>query len=224
MSADEMSIYSFFRDEIVREDEINHNRMVTSLTFQGFLLGAMGFLVSGAWPAATSSITPFREWVIGGIGLIGFLVSISSAIGIQASRMSIADTKKIYRIITDEEMTNDRLSLKFERLKIDTRLPKIHGRGIAFGMGNVYARSMPLWFSILWVAYLIAYSKFMKPDIFEYTVWIIPGIGIASYMSLGVLDLLGSPKTYVNDKNPSQNAATANVANLPSNIDASPPA
>jgi hypothetical protein len=198
MGNDDQYIYEKFREEIKREDEITHNRLVTSLTFQGFLMGATGFLLSGLWPDTHPCIFAFREWVVGGIGLIGFFVASSSAIGIQAARMSIGDTKTLFKALKDGHVEIKVRGVKGvtkimlrHRLELDPRLPKIHGRSAAFGMGYFYAWSLPFVFSLLWAIYICCYTYYLKNYAFGYVVCTIAVLFTTLHVWIWLLNLEG---------------------------------
>lgn len=144
-ASDRRAYYQFYRDEIKREDGIIHNHLIVAITFQGLLTAAMGFLVSGAWTRVPEEIRYFRMDVIGGLGVIGLVVSTTSCIGVWAARFSIEATKNAYADAYDE--------LDKERL-----CPQIHGTGLPFAMGNFYAKSLPLIFTALWSLYLIYFA------------------------------------------------------------------
>lgn len=146
--AEGRAYYQFYRDEIRREDEITHNRLIASITFQGLLTAAMGFLVSGSWatpaPGPATGIMEFRVDVIGGLGAIGIIVSTLSCFGIWATRLSIEATKEAYERVSSE-------------LDEGFMCPQIHGTGLPFHMGNFYTKYIPLTFTALWSIYMMSF-------------------------------------------------------------------
>jgi hypothetical protein len=179
VSEDIYKIYNSYREEIKREDEITHQRMITSMTFQGLLMASMGFLISGAWAVPISAGIPegfphFRLIVLGIVGLMGALVATFSFVGILATRISIADVKHAF-----EKMTKVREGETPPRLLIDPRVPQIHGRGIAFKAGNFYTEAVPALFGSLWALYLAAYSVYVM-----HLPWQGAVVGVVAYCTI----------------------------------------
>lgn len=94
--------YNYLRDEIKREDEITHQRLIVALTFHGFLIAAMTFLLSNQWTFDSATmmgpqgfyrdLQAIRIAVLYGIGAAGVTVGIGTVAGIHAARQSIKAT------------------------------------------------------------------------------------------------------------------------------------
>jgi len=86
--------YNYLRDEIKREDQILSQRLTASLTFQGFIITALAFLLSNHWidtkgaAPVLINIQYFKFYTLIGIGIFGLISSIVSLIGIVASQRS----------------------------------------------------------------------------------------------------------------------------------------
>jgi len=146
---EELILYTFLREEIRREDDITNQRLTSACAFQGFLIASMTFLLNGAWPPESKAdlfngLTHFRIAVLGGLGIMGLLVAITSTLGVRASRRSIAS-------VID----------KWERasVNLDSRLPQAYGEKGRFGLGHSFATLTAFWFVFMWIMYLIAFVR-----------------------------------------------------------------
>ena len=159
-------VYSFFRDEIKRDDEITHHRMTTCMAFQGFLFAAQTFLISGAWTVSTAAtrdgcenafdvmagcnvalVQNFRVAAIAAIGFVGYAAALASLAGIIAARLSIRDVKRHFETLLDGENADHFFKCA----------PQIHGRAKAFKLGNGYTIAVPFLIALVWSIYLGAY-------------------------------------------------------------------
>jgi hypothetical protein len=94
--------YDYLRDEIAREDKNTHDRLISALTFHGFLIASMTFVLSNQWTFDGTgmsgpvgffvNVATLRVAVLFGIGIAGLLVGVCTILGIHASRSSIKAT------------------------------------------------------------------------------------------------------------------------------------
>ena len=149
--------YNYLRDEIKREDEITHQRLIVALTFQGFLITATTFLLSNQWTFDSSAmigpnrfyleLATIRIAVLYGIGTAGISVGFGTAAGIHAARISISKTLEWWNEKIGAMAGDDRALIPpaFELGK--------HGR--SHWLGGASAFIIAYAFPILWVAYLV---------------------------------------------------------------------
>jgi ABC-type transport system involved in cytochrome bd biosynthesis fused ATPase/permease subunit len=202
---DEYKYYNSFRDEIKREDEITHHRMITSMTFQGLLMAATGFMISGSWDNLPCGFEAFRLNSIFGIGVIGVVVAMTTTVGILATRLSIRDVKDAF-----ERLTTPQNQGKAE-LQIDGKAPQIHGRGIAFGMGNFYTIFVPIAFVLMWSMYLSIFAVYLWAVSASMVFWLWAATLAIFGICIGWLYILGSPSAKKSDESPTDSEVTEGV-------------
>lgn len=78
--------YDYLREEIKREDEITHQRLTWSITFQGFLINALAIMLVFTWENVPIEVFFLRKTALYALGLIGIIFGISSFNGVIASK------------------------------------------------------------------------------------------------------------------------------------------
>lgn len=151
--------YNYLRDEIKREDQILSQRLTASLTFQGFIITALAFLLSNHWidtkgaAPVLINIQYFKFYTLIGIGVFGLISSIVSLIGIVASQRSTD-----YTIDWWEKHPSYQDHIDY--------FPPAYGQPDMHRDGHLFARLMPISFMIMWFVYLAAMSvKFVYLNI-----------------------------------------------------------
>lgn len=147
--------YDYFRDEIRREDEITHQRVTWTTTFQGFIISAMTLLLILDWDG-TRKIVPLGRLSLFAIGLMGVSIGLVSFMGILASRRSTTDA------IAAWGRRNAQWGL-YSRY-----VPQAHGQQNAFTGGHAFAVLMPALFILMWTLFLAGYA------LLSYFTWIEP--------------------------------------------------
>lgn len=139
--------YETLRKEVEREDNITHQRITWLMTFQGFLIAAMTFLLSSPWPVPGEhrGIVFIRQAAIGAVGLTGLGLALVSRSGINASRHAIE------QVIREWNAVNKQLEI------VPQKAPRAFGEGNAYKWGSAYAKLLPFVFVILWIMYLVTY-------------------------------------------------------------------
>lgn len=148
-STPELIAYDYLRDEIKREDGLTHGRMMVGFTFQGFLVTSLSLLLATPWqdaksvaPAFARDLAALRIAALGGIGVIGLLVAIGTAMGVFAACLSIRTVRTTWEA---------------QKVALPPALPQAYGQKWAFTFGGWFAPVTALWFVLLWVAYLAVY-------------------------------------------------------------------
>lgn len=136
--------YRFLREEIKREDEITHQRLTWSITFQGFLISALAALMALSWDAPTE-IVILRKLSLMAIAIIGFRMAILSFTGIQASRNSIEAAKQNWEI-------RDKIWGLYPNY-----VPQPCGQNGLFSAGTQYTAKIPRHFIYMWTLFLFGY-------------------------------------------------------------------
>jgi len=147
--------YDYFRDEIKREDEITHQRVTWTTTFQGFIISAMTLLLILDWDG-TRKIVPLGRLSLFAIGIMGVSIGLVSFMGILASRRSTTDA------IAAWGRRNAQWGL-YSRY-----VPQAHGQQSAFAGGHTFAVLMPALFILMWTLFLAGYA------LLSYFTWIEP--------------------------------------------------
>ena len=147
--------YDYFRDEIKREDEITHQRVTWTTTFQGFIISAMTLLLMLDWDG-TRKIVPLGRLSLFAIGMMGVSIGLVSFMGILASRRSTTDA------IAAWSRRNAQWGL-YSRC-----VPQAHGQRSAFAGGHTFAVLMPALFILMWTLFLAGYA------LLSYFTWIEP--------------------------------------------------
>lgn len=111
----------------------------------------MAFALNGAWPTLDNSnfyseLIQFRVAVLGGLGVIGLSVAITSAFGVYASRRSVAS------VISAWEGSG---------ITKDSRLPQAYGDKGGIALGHSFATLTALWFVFMWATYLTIFIGFI---------------------------------------------------------------
>lgn len=150
-----LTYYDYFRDEIKREDEITHQRVTWTMTFQGFLMSAVTLLLILDLDG-DKQFTPMARLSLFAFGLIGIAVGLVSFMGILASRRSIKDA------VDDWGKKDGAWKLQYRYV------PQTHGQDNAFDGGNRFATLMPALFILMWTAFMFCYL------IFSYATWMEP--------------------------------------------------
>ncbi|MBB1248360.1 hypothetical protein [Rhizobium sp. G21] len=136
--------YKYLRQEIEREDQITHQRLTWSMTFQGFLISALAALMALSWDGPVE-IVILRKLSLMAISIIGLRVAILSFAGIQASRKSIELTKLNWDI----------------RNKIwglyPNFAPQPCGQNGVFSTGTQFTTEIPKHFIYMWTLFLFGY-------------------------------------------------------------------
>ncbi len=140
--------YEHLRKEIEREDNITNQRLTSSISIQTFFMAAVVFLVSGAWPAATSDqsrIVLFRLLCLLLVGFAALIASLITLMGVNASREHSRRVKK------DWLRYNEYLNITPEMA------PQSFGHGPSIRFGGGYAYLIPLAMIVMWSFYLIIF-------------------------------------------------------------------
>ena len=172
--------YDYLRQEITREDNITSSRTTSMLTFQGFLITALGFMMTSNWPNLASrpffdadctayAVITFRENMLILLGLVGFGMAFMSERGIRASFRALDATKdeweavlKNYvdnpspnafdpRIVTPDNRARNRWKL--------ATLPRAYGP--RNDLGGYFGISFPLAFMVIWTVYIFYCLTFL---------------------------------------------------------------
>lgn len=144
--------YKSLRDEIKREDEITHQRLTWSITFQGFLVNALALLIILSGEMSISNFY-IRKLALFAISLIGLHIGFITLIGIKASRNSINTAKKAW----EERNAVWRI--------FPNKAPQAYGQLNSFHGGSFYSEAIPYVFIVMWVAFIAIYI--MATYIFE---------------------------------------------------------
>lgn len=155
---DALKYYDYFRDEIKREDEITHQRVTWTTTFQGFIISAMTLLLILDWDG-TRKIVPLGRISLFAIGIMGASVGLVSFMGILASRRSTMDA------IAAWDRRNAQWGL------FPKHVPQAHGQQSAFTGGHTFAVLMPALFIVMWTLFLTGYT------VLSYFTWMQPCLG-----------------------------------------------
>lgn len=147
--------YNYFRDEIKREDEITHQRVTWTTTFQGFIISAMTLLLILDWDG-TRKIVPLGRLSLFAIGIMGVSIGLVSFMGILASRRSTTDA------IAAWSRRDAQWGL------YSKSVPQAHGQQNAFAGGHTFAVLMPALFILMWTLFLAGYA------LLSYFTWIEP--------------------------------------------------
>ncbi|MGE0279591.1 MAG: hypothetical protein AB7P20_03110 [Rhizobiaceae bacterium] len=147
--------YEYFRQEIEREDEITHQRVTWTMTFQGFIISAITLLLILDW--GSKPVLPIGRLAVFVISFIGVCIGLISLLGITASRRSIRDAKEAWKI---RNIAWGNLYPKY--------VPQAHGQGGAFRRGNMYAIFMAVLFTAMWAIFFCGYI------FISYVTWIEP--------------------------------------------------
>lgn len=139
--------YKYVREEIRREDEITHHRLTWAITFQGFLVNALGIMIVFTWADMPVEVFFLRKLALLAIGIIGLVFGILAFNGVIASRNSIDDVK------LDWERRNQSWQLQ------PHRVPQTFGQGGRFRGGTLYAVCVPVSFAVVWSIYLLTYTS-----------------------------------------------------------------
>jgi hypothetical protein len=137
--------YHYLRSEIEREDGITNQRLTWAMTFQGFLIASMTFLLQGSWVSEPKGIEVFRKLAVGAIGLVGLLTALLTKSGIDASRDALD------RVTSDWEKINSKIKM------VPRLAPRPYGQGRPYFWGSLYARLMPRLFLFMWTVYFLVY-------------------------------------------------------------------
>lgn len=137
--------YEYLREEVDREDEIQNQRVMWCVTFQGFLISGLAVLLVFPWDVPPD-ILLLRRLAIFGVGTFGLLLALAALMGIIASRFSIDSVRAQWE---------DRNAIwkLFPHL-----VPQAYGQKGAFRGGRLYALFLPLIFIFMWVALIGIYS------------------------------------------------------------------
>jgi len=165
--------YKFLREEIAREDGITASRMTSMLTFQGFLVSAVGLLMTNGWQVAPSSpqelaagLACLRQNLLILLGLVGAFMAFFSALGILASSRALDVAKLEWELVlknhqAQEGENDDSRILEDDLFKSGKSGETIYRLGIfprAYGprtdSGGRYATYLPFAFLTIWVIYL----------------------------------------------------------------------
>lgn len=139
--------YEYLREEVVREDELTHQRLTWLIAFQGFMINAVAVLIGFAWPegAGVGSIIVIRKVSLAAIPVIGLLFGYLAYAGIIASRLSLTEVKfqweqrnAVWQMYPDS-------------------VPQAYGQKLAFMLGRRYAVYVSLMFIFMWQVYLAVY-------------------------------------------------------------------
>jgi hypothetical protein len=153
-----LTYYDYFRDEIKREDEITHQRVTWTMTFQGFIISALTLLLILNWDGS-KNIEPIGRLALFAFGFIGVAIGLISFMGILASRRSIKNA------VGDWEKKDAKWGL------LHKYVPQAYGQGNAWDGGDNFAVLMPALFILMWTLFLSSYF------IFSYFDWIQPCLG-----------------------------------------------
>ena len=140
--------YEYLRDEIRREDEITHQRLTWSITFQGFLVNALAVLIALSGEMSISAFY-MRILALIAISVIGLHIAFISLVGVKSSRNSIKIAKKAW------EARNSVWRM------YPNKVPQAYGQLNSFHGGSFYSLAMPYLFISMWVAFLIMYINTM---------------------------------------------------------------
>lgn len=147
--------YEFCRKEIEREDNITHQRLTTSLTFQGFLVASMAVIFSRILPQSGSvnldSLNIITIPVLIAIGIIGLVIAWYSYKGVEASRVSLDSAREEWRAKNDQWGVHPDFAPQMTGRKI------VRGKGSfdAFLYGRTFAVAIPRLFMVMWTAFII---------------------------------------------------------------------
>lgn len=155
--------YDYYRDEIQREDLITHQRISTSLAFQGILMAAMAlvltngsFAVPAGMDAANADMLDkvrlFRLHIMVLIGVIGFVVATGSTIGIHAAQRSLRATRTKWKNIEPETGW--------------ANLPDMDAPQGSKRIGRTFPYFMSASFCLIWSIYLGLFCSSFWSDIF----------------------------------------------------------
>lgn len=137
--------YTWLRQEIAREDEITHQRITWSITFQGFLINGMAILLVFSWDFSLGLFV-LRKAALFAVGIIGLEIGLLSREGILASRNSIRAATTAW------EYAN--FFWKF----FPAKAPQAYGQGKTFSGGTRYAEKISTIFIVMWALFLAGYS------------------------------------------------------------------
>ncbi|MDQ0512271.1 hypothetical protein [Ancylobacter amanitiformis] len=140
--------YDYVRDEIEHEDNITNQRLTWAITFQGFLIGAIGVLVGFNWTGGDAVIA-LRKVILAVLPVMGISFGIIALGGIWASRKAIEKVKE------DWEERNNVWGL------YPNRVPQAYGQGSAFNVGTGYAVWIAKLFIVTWLVILLAQIMFI---------------------------------------------------------------
>ncbi|CAH0341927.1 hypothetical protein [Rhizobium sp. CECT 9324] len=146
--------YEYYRAEIEREDTITNQRIVWSLTFQGFLINALAVLVGLPW-GAPNVFFAARLCAMVAVGVIGCSVSLISLTGILASRQSIRQATKEWNL------RNVYWNL------YPLRVPQATGQGASFYKGTEFPEKIPQLFFFMWTLFLLVMLIYFVGSGFE---------------------------------------------------------
>lgn len=138
---DVVQYYTFVRDEIKHEDDITNQRLTWAITFQGFLIAAIGTLIGFVWSGG-DAIIALRKVTLAVLPCIGIVFGIIAYNGIWASRTAIQAVKDGW------EIRNGVWNL------YPDHVPQAFGQGDAFRSGTGYAVSIARMFILIWIIIL----------------------------------------------------------------------
>lgn len=141
--------YKFVREEIRKEDTLTNERIISSLTLQGFIFAASGYIISQFVETNSYEAKELYALVVIAIGVIGCLLSSISLMGVAAARASIDNLLGYWELID-----------KMYKI-VPTWAPQVTGPRDAFRWGSIYYKSVPVILLVFWIFYLIAFSYFL---------------------------------------------------------------
>ena len=173
-----LEYYKFAREEIQREDNITHQRLTSSLTFQGFLVASVAIVVGRApvGPNQTGSMVDLHYTiliVLLGVGFFGAVLAWFSYRGVKASRISLNDAReewkaknKLWHIHPDfAPQLTGRKGLGEDEQETDARLSTsrsgLFTRFDPYEAGSSFSLAVPGLFIFMWVAFLVYISILM---------------------------------------------------------------
>lgn len=149
-----LTYYDYFREEIRREDEITHQRITWTMTFQGFIITATTLLIVAEF-TTSKQLIPIARLPAFAFAFIGLCTGLVSLMGILASRHSIKDA-------VEEWKARDAVWGLREKY-----VPQAYGTDRAFDGGDKFATLMPVIFVGMWAVFLWGYFLYSYPTWIE---------------------------------------------------------
>lgn len=150
-----LTYYDYLREEIRREDEITHQRITWTMTFQSFIVTATTLLLIAEFNVIRN-LMPAARLPVFAFAFIGLFTGLVSLMGILASRHSVRDA------VSEWQVKNDAWGLQH------IYVPQTYGRDNAFKGGDRFATLMPVLFVGMWAVFLCGYF------LYSYSTWIGP--------------------------------------------------